>query len=588
MATNNQLKFYRLGAEAMASKTVSTGAIWFNTDDKTIQIKTAAGWDKYAGKLNDAQWDTNKQKLTISKYDGSSIELDFSDIASGTSVKAALDALETKLQKNIDGANTAASNAQDAADAAQVDVDAVEKKLGDGFSEDSTVTAQLAAVKATADAAAVKTTVDAALELKADKAQVSTDIAAAKSDAEATAAADATAKANAAQAAAIARAEELDDATNGRIDTIETDYKEADEAILEQIEGIVAASVSVKNADGDKYVVVTKATNKNEYTIASKGIDAAIKVETDRATAAEEGLQGDINVEKGRINVLVGNVEGDDSKSVRSIAAEETAKIVAGAPEAYDTLQEIAAWIASHPDSVATLNAAIEKNTQAITAETEARDAADKVHTQGIADLVAADAAQDTLIAAKADQTDLDDTNDRVSALEGLVGTTSVGVQIDAKIDALKLDETYVNESDYSNDQVAVSNRIKAVEDAVDTLEGKMSTAESDIDHLETAVANLQTGTGLGESNKPDYTNSNYLGSATTMVAADKVLDAKIKEVADSVTSKNVEAQGDAYVSATASNNKVTIATVTGTVESKSGLATNQGVYDALCWVEFA
>lgn len=59
--------------------------------------------------------------------------------------------------------------AKDAADAAQGDVDAVEEALGTGFSKESTVTAQLAAVKATADAAAVKTSVDTSLGLKADK-----------------------------------------------------------------------------------------------------------------------------------------------------------------------------------------------------------------------------------------------------------------------------------------------------------------------------------------------------------------------------------------------------------------------------------
>ena len=64
-------------------------------------------------------------------------------------------------------------------------------------------------------------------------------------------------------------------------------------------------------------------------------------------------------------------------------------------------------------------------------------------------------------------------------------------------------------------------------------------------------------------------------------------MDAAIKSVADSVAKKNVAAEGDTYVTATASGNKITVAAVTGTVESKTGLATNQGVYDALCWVEF-
>ena len=42
---------------------------------------------------------------------------------------------------------------------------------------------------------------------------------------------------------------------------------------------------------------------------------------------------------------MVGSVSGDDSKSARAIAAEEVAKVVDGAPEALDTLKEIATWI---------------------------------------------------------------------------------------------------------------------------------------------------------------------------------------------------------------------------------------------------
>lgn len=64
--------------------------------------------------------------------------------------------------------------AKDAADAAQADANAVEAVLGSGFTEETTVSAQLAAVKTTADAAAVKTSVDASLALKADKSALET------------------------------------------------------------------------------------------------------------------------------------------------------------------------------------------------------------------------------------------------------------------------------------------------------------------------------------------------------------------------------------------------------------------------------
>ncbi len=58
------------------------------------------------------------------------------------------------------------------------------------------------------------------------------------------------------------------------------------------------------------------------------------------------------------VNTLRG---GDVGKSVRTIAAEELAKqlIPANASEAMNTLQEIAAWIQSHPNNAAAMNTAI-------------------------------------------------------------------------------------------------------------------------------------------------------------------------------------------------------------------------------------
>lgn len=569
MATTNQIKFYRLSATAMSSKTVSTGAIWFNTDDKTIQIKTATGWDKYAGKLNDAQWDANKQKLTISKYDGSSIELDFSDIASGSSVKAALDALETKLQDNIDAANTSASNAQAAADAAQADVDAVEEKLGDGFSKDSTVAAQLAAVKATADAAAVRDTVNAALELKADKTQVATDIATAKSGAEATAAADATAKANAAQSAAIDEATRLDGVTNQRIDALDAAYKKADEEILGQIEEIVAGAISVEAAEGDKYVSVTPDGTK--YVVSSKGIDAAIKVETDRATAAEAGLQGAIDVEKGRIDTLVGNVEGDDALSAREIVQDEVAKQLTSESisESFDTLKEMAEWLSAHPEDVNEMNSDISKNSTDIANETAARVAADQEHAAAIAALEQADAAQDALIAKKADQEALDDTNDAVAL------NTEAVADHKTRIEALEgtanaLGTTYVKVSDYSTDKAAFEQKHTDLQDEIDAAEDRLDVVEGDITTIKgeqtTQNSAIEAAAALGQQGIDDAAAA--LGEA----------QAKVKSVT-----------GDADVNASTTDHAVSLSLnkATSVAEGDTKAVTSGAVYDALCWVEF-
>ena len=59
---------------------------------------------------------------------------------------------------------------------------------------------------------------------------------------------------------------------------------------------------------------------------------------------------------EGKITTLVGT---DSGKSARAIAAEETAKIVAGADTSYDTLKEIADWISTHGSDAASMNSAI-------------------------------------------------------------------------------------------------------------------------------------------------------------------------------------------------------------------------------------
>ena len=57
-----------------------------------------------------------------------------------------------------------------------------------------------------------------------------------------------------------------------------------------------------------------------------------------------------------KVNVLIGT---DNNKSVRAIAAEEVATIVAGADESYDTLKEISDWIKGHPNNVGEINSEI-------------------------------------------------------------------------------------------------------------------------------------------------------------------------------------------------------------------------------------
>lgn len=79
----------------------------------------------------------------------------------------------------------------------------------------------------------------------------------------------------------------------------------------------------------------------------------------DNATAiAGKASQTDFNTLDGKVTTLIGS---DTSKSVRTIANEELAAqlIAANANASLDTLEEIAAWIQSHPNDASAMNATI-------------------------------------------------------------------------------------------------------------------------------------------------------------------------------------------------------------------------------------
>lgn len=65
------------------------------------------------------------------------------------------------------------------------------------------------------------------------------------------------------------------------------------------------------------------------------------------------------------IDLLNSQADGDNPAPEGSVArtvADEIAKVVAGAPESFDTLKEIADWIAGNPDGAAGMNALIQAN----------------------------------------------------------------------------------------------------------------------------------------------------------------------------------------------------------------------------------
>ena len=106
--------------------------------------------------------------------------------------------------------------------------------------------------------------------------------------------------------------------------------------------------------------------------IANKGV-ADAKTAQDAANAAQSdvdaleivvgandnaGLRKRIKDNETAISTLQGT---DTSKSARTIAAEEVAKVVNGAPESFDTLKELSDWISTHGTDATAMNTAITK-----------------------------------------------------------------------------------------------------------------------------------------------------------------------------------------------------------------------------------
>lgn len=112
------------------------------------------------------------------------------------------------------------------------------------------------------------------------------------------------------------------------------------------------ANLKVLNINGTAYNVVDA-----EGRSLINGLDNRLKT-----------AEGSIASYGAKIGILIGEVEGDDTKSVRTISAEEVAKIVAGADANFDTLKEIADWIKSDTTGAAKMANDIAQNTSDIKA----------------------------------------------------------------------------------------------------------------------------------------------------------------------------------------------------------------------------
>lgn len=135
---NTALRFFR-GANAPTSP--ATGMIWFNTTLNLIQVYNGSEWEKY-GKVQDVTF--SDLKLNVKKSDGTEFTLDFSDVASANGVNASFADLKTRLagmdtrmdgmDTRMNGIDTTITNLNDELTSAIGDVDdkvdALDGKVG--------------------------------------------------------------------------------------------------------------------------------------------------------------------------------------------------------------------------------------------------------------------------------------------------------------------------------------------------------------------------------------------------------------------------------------------------------------------------
>lgn len=114
------------------------------------------------------------------------------------------------------------------------------------------------------------------------------------------------------------------------------------------------ALIATAQAQADKGV--TNAANAQTTAEAAQSDVNALK--TTVGADDENGLRARIKANETAISTLQGE---DTTKSVRTIASEEVAKIVDGADTSFDTLKEIAEWISTHGTEAADLSAAVTK-----------------------------------------------------------------------------------------------------------------------------------------------------------------------------------------------------------------------------------
>lgn len=251
-------------------------------------------------------------------------------------------------------------------------------------------------------------------------------------------------------------------------------------------------------------LVVNEEGNKGKITVLEEKV-AALEAGTYDDTEVRGLIQtnaDDIDTLEGRAEALEGQVStlvGDDAnKSVRTIANEELAKqlIAENAAESLNELQEIAAWIQSHPEDASAMNKAIEDLEALVGTLPEGVTATTIV--AYIQEVVAAEKAR-----AEGIEGGLDERLQAVEAQLGTEGDDTVDARIEAAkqaaitaateaaaADATAKDEVLSGKIDeLASTDAEKPGRVTVLEGRADALEGRAEAVEGRVTDIETSLA---------------------------------------------------------------------------------------------------
>lgn len=589
---NTALRFFR-GANAPA--TPAMGMIWFNTSLNLIQVYNGSEWEKY-GKVQDVTF--SDLKLNVKKSDGTEFTLDFSDVASANGVNASFADLKTRLagmdtrMDNMDtrmnGIDTTITNLDNELTSAIGDVDdkvdALDTKVGN-LPADTTAKNVVEYVDAKVKAASDAATEDLSKEVedleKALKAEAETARAAEQANAKA--AADADAKA----ADAHDRIDALIEGEGINSDIIES-FKELNEYLAEHEdvkEGILDAIDDLKEQVG---------TGKVEDRIAAAKQEVLDIIEDNEEVAAQafDDLKGRADALEGRATSLEGRADALEAiKAGSRLSDLETAvnTTLPGAIESAVQALDSDFVAATAEEGKVAVVTGIEIVDGKIVSGEGKKTAQTEVYTTGKIDALFEAAmgnggSVQTQITNALDALDFDGAsvtpaNNGVSVIAAVSQEngqiTATAVEVEAAGAAAAAIVAVQGTSEDAKEAATVAGAKKYADYVAGNAEtNAVAAAKSETESQVGAMATTLRGEmaeDLAEAKK--YTDDeiaeavgaygdNASGLRKEIAERDAAVLSEAKEYASGLVSgKNVSAEGDTYVSASAADNKVTVST---------------------------